>query len=164
MMRVLLNGDGYTQLDTSIQVNIQPEQIANPVIREELEDVEDVYKIEGLAMYTHNWGVKSPQSLSNGTKALILFACFDKHKRLVSSACCGQNVAPYIAKLSLICDFDIALDYFLATPMDAKIDAIDVKTGEIMHTGKEFHDLYGGKAGTPEVVPSMFQSAINSLN
>lgn len=163
MMRVFLNGDGTTQLWDTIRRNIQPEQLENPIIRAELKEVEDIYKIEGLAMYTHNWGVKSPESLSNGTKALILYSCFDKHKELISSACCGENIAPYIAQLSLVCDFYIALDYFLAIPMDVELAAIDSKTGQVMRTGREFHNLYSGRAGEP-TVPQAFLSAVEALD
>lgn len=150
MMRVILNGDGRTSLGYDIQYNITPELLQQPIIYEELKEVEDVYKIEGLAMYTHEWGVKSPQDLSNGTKALILFSCFDKHHVLVSSACCGANVAKFVGQLSNVCDFDMALDYFFDIPDDDEINAIDSETGVVLHNGREFIDYYAGKAGVPE--------------
>ena len=151
MLRVFLNGDGETILWDLVKYYIQPELLDDPTISAELADVEEVYKREGLAMYTENWGVKSPSDLGNGTKALILFTCFDKHKVLISSACCGENVAKYIPDITKRYDFDMALDYFLALPDDSEIDAIDAHTGYVMKTGREFKRYYAGKAGTPEV-------------
>ena len=152
MVRVFLNGDGETILWDLVKYYIQPELLDDPTISAELKDVEKVYKREGLAMYTDGWGVKSPSDLGNGTKALILFTCFDKHKVLISSACCGANVAKYIPSITKKYDFDMALDYFLDLPDDAEIDAVDADTGFIMKTGKEFKYYYAGRAGTPEVL------------
>lgn len=150
MMRVILNGNGTTQLWDLVKHFIKPELLDDETIDAELKDVEEVYKREGLAMYTERWGVKSPDDLSNGTKALILFTCFDKHQELISSACCGANVARYIPEISRKYDFDIALDYFLNLPNDSIIDAVDSVTGITFRTGREFKNFYSGREGVPE--------------
>lgn len=92
-------------------------------------------------------GVRVPEDLSNGTKALILFTCFNQYRKLISSACCGANVAKYIPDISRKYDFDIALDYFLNLPNDSVVDAIDSETGRTFRTGKEFKDFYSGREG-----------------
>ena len=69
MMRVILNGNGTTQLWDLVKHFIKPELLEDETIDAELKDVEEVYKREGLAMYTERWGVKSPDDLSNGTKS-----------------------------------------------------------------------------------------------
>ena len=148
MMRVYLNDERGTSFATDlIQIYIQPEDIEHDVIRRALADVEEVYKIEGLAMYSKRHGVKSPASLGNGTKTLILYNSFSRHNKLMDSSSCGANIAPYVAELSLVRDFDMNLNYFLDIPADAKLDAIDVATGTRFSTGKEFRRFYAGRAG-----------------
>lgn len=52
MMRVILNGNGATQLWDLVKHFIKPELLEDETIDAELKDVEEVYKREGLAMYT----------------------------------------------------------------------------------------------------------------
>lgn len=150
MMRVILNGNGTTRLYDLVEHFIKPELLEDETIDAELKDVEGVYKRDGLTMYTERRGVRVPEDLSNGTKALILFTCFNQHHKLISSACCGANVAKYIPDISRKYDFDIALDYFLNLPNDSVVDAIDSETGRTFRTGREFKDFYSGREGVPE--------------
>lgn len=150
MMTIILNGDGTTLLSLPIQYKIQPHLLEDDSIRRALEDIEHIYKIDGLAMYSTDHGVKSPERLSNGMKCLLLMTCYDKNDGLISNACMGANCGPYIAELSLKYDFTIAWDSFLDIPDDAVLDAVDYETGTRFHTGKELVDFYGSKPGDPE--------------
>lgn len=146
MMRVFINEDrGISYLEHLVQMHIQPEVIENDIIQRALADVEEIYKIEGLAMYSKQHGVKSPSSLGNGTKTLILLNCFEKHGQLLNSSSLGANIAPYVAELSLVKDFDINLNYFLNIPGDAKVDALDVETGVRVTTGSDFKRQFAGR-------------------
>lgn len=156
MMTVHLNGDGSTMLKTDIQRYIQPEIFDNPIVREAMLDIEDIYKIEGLAFYSRRHGVKSPESLSNGMKALILCSIYDESADgfhdLISNACMGANCGKYLQRLSLVKDFSIAWDYFLDVEFDEPLCAIDFDTKTVFNNGKELTDFYAGKAGVPECI------------
>ena len=72
MMLCYLNRCGTSILDDIIQYNIKPEWFDDPLIREAMSVIERVNKIEGLAFYSTDHGVKSPQSLSNGMKSMLI--------------------------------------------------------------------------------------------
>lgn len=150
MMTIYLNRDGRTTLDTPIQENIQPEVFEEPVIREALRDIDRVVEISGLALITKEYGVLSPNSLSNGCKALILlwYSSFRDLGFLVSNCCMGENVLPYLAALSLKCDFNISMDYPMLFPdLNVPLFAKDFDTGTEFHTGDDVFEFYLGKAG-----------------
>lgn len=139
--------EGYSQTQSFIQNYIKPEYLQVPVIRRALEDVEGVYKIEGLAMYSKEHGVKSPGSLSNGMRTLILLYCYKEHGFLLNSSNMGPNVTKYLGELSTICDFEINLNYFCKIPDDYVVNAKDIETGTLYTNGKDFTRAYARKAG-----------------
>lgn len=151
MMLCYLNNDGHSQLDTCIQYNIKPEWFNDDLIREAMRDIEHVYKIEGLAFYSSDFGVKSPQSLSNGMKALLLMKylpidhAFYQHGFYVSNASIGDNVVPFLQRLSVQQDFPIANDIFLPFSFDMPLKAKDMETGKILNNTAEFVEFYAGR-------------------
>lgn len=149
MMRIHLNGDGTTMLNDSIRYNINADLFKEQILIDALSDIEGIYKIEGLAFYSNKHGVKSPESLSNGMKALILCTCYGRnnYNELISNACMGANCGTYLQRLSLKYDFDIAWDYYLRLDMDAPIAAMDAKTGTVFNKGSEVVYFYAGEAG-----------------
>lgn len=151
MMICHLNENGTSYLDTMIQCNIKPEWLDNELIKEAMKDIEHVYKIEGLAFYSTDWGVKSPQSLSNGMKALLLLANIPEDyfenevERHISNGSIGDNVVDFLRRLSLECDFHIAYDIWLPLEYDMPIKAMDYETGVTFSDTRELHEFYGGK-------------------
>lgn len=142
MMRIKADGDGTTMLFDIIQENITPEVLQDDIIKRALESIEGVYKIEGLALYTKEHGVLSPERLSNGMKALISFTMFDKHKELVSSACMGGNCGPFLRELTFKYDFDIAWDYFVDMGWNEPVCAIDIDTGTVFNVVEDLLMFY----------------------
>ena len=141
MMRVKFNGDGTSDLDTWIQLYIQPEIFNEPIIVEAMKDIEHIYKIEGLAFYSTDFGVKSPQSLSNGMKTLILltYQGMGNEVPLISNCCMGKNCSKYLCQLSTKYDFDIAWDYLMCFPREnVEVNAINVDTGEVFKDSYSF--------------------------
>lgn len=51
---------GHTNLSAIIQMYIKPEWFESQLIKDAMFDIEHVYKIEGLALYSSDFGVKSP--------------------------------------------------------------------------------------------------------
>ena len=153
MMTVYPNGDGLAQLDAWIQFLIQPDCLEEPILYEALCDIEDVYKVEGLAMYSRKHGVKSPQDLSNGMKALILCYYYAKGKfsELLTNTSIGDNIAPYFQRLSLKYDFAMSWDCYTPFDWDAPILAKDITTGKVYHDVDSFQDELGCKGGKPDV-------------
>ena len=149
MMTMYLNRDGESSLNYIIRDCIQPDVFEEPIIREAMEDIEEIYKIEGLAFYSKRHGVKSPESLSNGMKTLILlyYNAIGKHNLLMSSACLGNNCYKYLARLSLRYDFNISVDYSLLIPKDEPFLAKDYDSGKIINNKTDLIKLYGGRAG-----------------
>lgn len=150
MMIIHLNNWGKTFLDIDIKERITPEAVQEPIIREALRNIDRVYKIEGLAMYTKEYGVLSPQDLSNGCKSLILLYLSSKEDIgfLISNCCMGENVLPYLAKLSLKYDFHISMDYpmlFGVNPVE--LSAMDFDTKKEFKNSRELAVFYRGRAG-----------------
>ena len=150
MMTIHLNRHGQTYLDIKIRENMQPDVFNEPIIVEAIRDIDRVYKIEGLAMYTHEFGVLSPADLSNGMKALILcyYDAVNGLDFLVSNCCIAENVLPYLARLSLKYNFNISMDYpmlFGLTPVT--LCAKDIDTGTVMNDSFVLADFYKGRAG-----------------
>lgn len=131
---------------------MQPDCLEEDIIRNAIIDVDEVYKIEGLAFYTKEWGVKSPSSLSNGIKALILcyYNAMGVYKRKVANCCMGANVGPYLRELSLKYDFDISWEYFLDLGWEEEISVKDADTGKILTTAKDVIKFYAGRWGKYE--------------
>lgn len=144
MMNVIINGDGSTQLYSDIKYNIQPDIFDEPILLEAMRDIEKVYKIEGLAFYSEDHGVKSPGDLSNGMKALILCVYYAKGKvdTLISNACMGENCGKYLAQLSTKYNFSIAWDYPMCFDWDIPISAREEKTGLEFKTAGELVNYY----------------------
>lgn len=141
MMRVKFNGNGTCLLDMPIRFNIQPDVFEEPIIVEAMRDIEHVYKIEGLAFYSSDFGVKSPESLSNGMKALILltYAGMGRDIPLISNCCMGKNCSKYLCQLSTKYDFDIAWDYLMCFPHEnIEVNAVNVDTGEVFKDSYSF--------------------------
>lgn len=153
MLYAYINANGLLSLTRDVQLYMQPDCLENQTIRKALEEVEEVYKIEGLAMYSKRHGVKSPGSLSLGVKALIMAYYQDKgiYKTLFSSACMGDNIGKYIQEMSLTMDMHIAWDSYLPMDWDAPILAKDMATGEVITTVRRFQDIVGHNGGEPSV-------------
>lgn len=152
MMTIYLNRNGASRLDLYIQNVMQPDCLEEPIIRQAIMDVEDVYKIEGLAFYSREWGVKSPTSLSNGIKALILcyYYAQGKFNKLVANSCMGANVGPYLRELANKYDFSISWDYFLDMGYYEPIDAKDFDTGTVFKDPYTLTMFYSGRIGVYE--------------
>lgn len=159
MLYVYPNGLGSTDLNDDIQFCMQPDVFCEDIIRRAVADVDEVYKIEGLAMYSKRHGVKSPASLSNGIKALILcyYQATGKFDGIVSNACMGENVGPYLQELSLKYDIHITWDYWLHFDWDSPIEATDVSTGKTVRTVDDFQKEIGWKGGHPDVPSTEFK-------
>lgn len=149
MMTMYLNRDGKSWVDDLIRDCIQPDVFNEPIIRDAMEDIEEIYKIEGLAFYSKRHGVKSPESLSNGMKMLILcyYNAMGKHDCLLCSASMGDNCMKYLARLSLKYDFNISVDYYLRVPFDEKLHFKDFDTGEEFTDTMSVWKFYDGKEG-----------------
>ena len=149
MMTMYLNRDGKSWVDDLIRDCIQPDVFEEPIIREAMDDIEDVYKIEGLAFYSRKHGVKSPESLSNDMKMLILFYynAMGKHDCLLCSASMGNNCMKYLARLSLKYDFKISVDYCLLVPWEEPIYFKDFDSGKEFRKIEDVLRFYGGKEG-----------------
>ena len=126
---------GASSLDGFIRFYIKPELFDEPIIKEAMADIEHVYKIEGLAFYSSDYGVKSPESLSNGMKALLLFLCYGRGEfdKLVSNCCMGENCSKYLQQLSLKYDFEVSWDVFLGLDVNQPLLAKDYDTGTVFH-------------------------------
>ena len=142
MMRIKKDGDGTTMLSDIMSDFITPEALQDDIINRALRDIEGVTNIEGLALYTEEHGVLSPERLSNGLKALISFTLFNEHKELVSSACMGANCGKYLRELSFKYDFDIAWDYFVNIGWEEPVCAMDIDTGTQFNTCKDLLMFY----------------------
>ena len=142
MMHIKDKGDGTTMLSDIISDYITPDILLDDIIVRALENIEGVVKIEGLALYTKEHGVLSPERLSNGMKALICFVMYDKHKELVSSACMGGNCGPFLRELSFKYDFEIAWDYFVDMGWEEPVCAVDIDTGTTFDTVKDLLMFY----------------------
>ena len=142
MMRVKENGDGTTMLTDIISDFITPEVLNDDIIKRALEEVEGVYKIEGMTLYTKEHGILSPVTCSNGMKALMSFILFNEHKELVSSACMGANCGPFLRELSFKYDFEIAWDYFVNMGWEEEVCAQDIDTGTVFTTVKDLLMFY----------------------
>ena len=114
-----------------------------------MEDILGVYKIEGLAIYSKDWGVIAPANLGNGILALILlyYCSQGKYSRLISNACMGRNIGPYLRELSLEYDFEIAWDEYLFLGWDLPVSAKDAATGKVFTNTTKFLDYYDGEVG-----------------
>ena len=115
MMTIHLNYDGDSSLNYFIRNCVQPDFLEEPILKRALYNIDNVCKTEGLAFYTESSSVLSPESLSEGVKALILcyYNAKGKYDRIVSNLCMYSNVGPYLCELSMKYDFDIAWDCFL---------------------------------------------------
>lgn len=107
MMVCHLNNDGYSQLNITIRRFIRPEWFNMDLIKRAMYEIDHIDKIEGLAFYSYDHGVKSPESLSNGMKAILLLAnlpadadIYDCGK-FISNCSIGTNVVPFLQELSL---------------------------------------------------------------
>lgn len=154
MIKVYVNADGRTSLGYDISTIMQPDCLEIPVIREALEDIEEVVKIEGLTMYSKRHGVKSPLDLSNGLKALILcwYQSQRKYDELISNACFGDNVVPYLQKLGLEYDFSLAWDCYIPMDWNAPISMKDMRDSRIytdVYTFQHTVGLEGGLTNVP---------------
>lgn len=160
MLYAYINGNGETVIKPDGRVFITTECLDVPEIIEALEDVEGVYKIEGLAFYTKEHGVLSPESISNGIRALMLL--YYQHKgvydEIISSACFGDNVGKYVQKMSLNYNIHIAWDSYLPMDWNAPILATNVSTGDVITDIKVFQDEVGHYGGEPGVKPAIFTS------
>ena len=149
MLYVYLNGEADMCVEKYLMSIIQPDAFENEVIRKELEDVEEIVKIEGLALYSKRHGVKSPSTLGGGTQALIL--CYYQHlgkfDKLVSSANIGDNVGKYLQELSLSVDMHVSWDSYLPMDWYAPILACDVLTGKVYNNVKDFQHNLGIHCG-----------------
>lgn len=146
-----LNNDGYSQLNVTIRRFIQPDWFNSEFIKRAMKDIDHVYKIEGLAFYSYDHGVKSPESLSNGMKAILLLAnlpidadIYDCGK-FISNCSIGINVVPLLQELSLNKDFHIAHDIWLPFDESKAISAKDFETGKVFTSTSEFQDFYCGR-------------------
>lgn len=136
---------GLTRLSGIIQMYIKPEWFESQLIRDAMFDIEHVYKIEGLAFYSSDFGVKSPESLSNGMKALLIWANIPMDSPAfeygyVSSALIGDNVAPYVQKLSLEKDFAVKVDNYALYRDDVPMLVKDVETGIVYNNARKYKD------------------------
>lgn len=151
MMLCYLNRCGTSILDDIIQYNIKPEWFDDPLIREAMSVIEHVNKIEGLAFYSTDHGVKSPQSLSNGMKSMLIMryipadSKYFPNEKFVTSACIGDNLAPFIQRMSLEHDFPVAIDCWVDYDMYSPILAKDMDTGEIFTDTREFQLHWSGR-------------------
>lgn len=151
MMLCYLNRCGTSILDDIIQYNIKPEWFDDPLIREAMSVIEHVNKIEGLAFYSTDHGVKSPQSLSNGMKSMLIMryipadSKYFPNEKFVTSACIGDNLAPFIQRMSLEHDFPVAIDCWVKYNMKMPILAKDMDTGEIFKDTREFQLHWSGR-------------------
>lgn len=148
MMTIHLNANGLSSLNSDIRYLIQPDIFKEDILVRAMQEIEHVHTIEGLAFYSSDYGVKSPESLSNGMKALILltYAGQGKFGELVSNSCMGANCGPFLQELSLKYDFDIAWDCFLALNHDAPLAAKDSLTGQTFYKGDDLLVYYRGRA------------------
>lgn len=150
-MTCYLGREGTTRLNSTIRDNIKPEWLDDEIIRAALLEIEHVYKVEGLAMYSSDFGVKSPESLSNGMKALLLLKYLPndtwmyKQGVYISNCCIGDNVVPFLQRLSLVCDFPISYDIWLPIRRDIEIRAKDYDSGTILNSADELQDFYAGR-------------------
>lgn len=159
MLYAYINAGGIQYLFNEVDRCIQPDVLEVPVIKKALEDVEEIYKTEGLAMYSRRHGVKSPQSLSNGIKALMLLYYQSKGEctELISSGCFGDNVGKYVQEMSLTMDIHISWDSYLPMCRDAPILAKDMSTGEVITDVERFQKVVGRKGGEPSVPATEFK-------
>lgn len=152
-MTCYLNENGVHYLDQMIQYNIKPEWFDDEFIKEAMLEIEHVYKIEGLAFYSSDHGVKSPQSLSNGMKALLLLkylpedCWYYEQGTHISDSSIGDNVVPFLRRLSLTNDFPIAWDEWIPFEVDEPLRGKDSETGTIFNTTTELDDFYCGRCG-----------------
>ena len=149
MVTMYLNRDGDSYYGSYIQKYIKPELFNEPIIREAMRDIEGVYKIEGLAFYSEPWGVKSPESLSNGMKTLILLYSYalGEFDKLVTTACLGDNCMKYFAQLSQKYDFSISVDYPIIIKEKTPIHAMDYDSGKVFYDYISILEFYCGKEG-----------------
>lgn len=150
MMICHLNEDGLRELDIMIQMNIKPEWFNDDIIRNAMKDIEHVYKIEGLAFYSSDFGVKSPESLSNGMKALLLLSYMPEDYWIkcgwhVANTSIGDNVTTFLRQLSLKKDFHIAYDIWLPFQDNMPIMAKDNNTGITFTNTSEIMEFYAGR-------------------
>lgn len=151
MMTCYLNNDGYSNLDYYIGDMIKPSWFDLNIIREAMQEIEHVDRIEGLAFYSSDHGVKSPQSLSNGMKSLLLYANVPADNYMyqdgiyVCNASIGDNVIPFLQRLSMVRDFPIAWDIFRPLKPELRISAKDAETGKEFTDVDEFLDFYEGR-------------------
>lgn len=153
MLYVYPNSKVNMYLTKAIQYTMQPDCLENDIIRKALEDVEDIYKIEGLAMYSKNHGVKSPASLSGGIKALILgyYQSEGKYNEIIASANMGDNVGKYLQELSLSRDIYISWNSYLPMDWREPILAKDMSNGLVVNNVKDFQYKIGWKGGEPSI-------------
>lgn len=158
MLHAYINGDGILSLSLDIPYYVEPSVLKHPIIRQALEKVEGVYKIEGLAMYSKEHGVKSPENLSLGVKALIMcyYQAMGTYKELISSACMGDNIGVYLQKMSLEMDMHVAWDSYLPMDWKAPILAKNMANGNIITNVEDFQREIGWKGGTPGVPATPF--------
>lgn len=151
MMTCYLNNDGYSNLDYYICDMIQPSWFDLDIIREAMHEIEHVDRIEGLAFYSSDRGVKSPQSLSNGMKSLLLYANVPADNYMykdgiyVCNAAINNNVIPFLQRLSMVRDFPIAWDIFIPLQSKLGVSAKDAETGREFTDVDEFLDFYEGR-------------------
>lgn len=151
MMTCYLNNDGYSNLDYYICDMIDASWFDLDIIREAMKEIEHVDKIEGLAFYSSDHGVKSPQSLSNGMKSMLIMryipadSKYFPNEKFVTSACIGDNLAPFIQRMSLEHDFPVAIDCWVKYDMQMPILAKDMDTREIFTDTREFQLHWSGR-------------------
>lgn len=63
----------------------------------------------------------------------------------ISNASIGDNVVPFLQRLSVEKDFPISLDIYLSFEDELPLKAKDMETGKVFNNTDEFLNFYWGK-------------------
>ena len=107
-------------------------------VRRIIKDIDDVEVVQDEFLMSKTIGGMSPERLSTGCKTLILIDINPLCN--VYASRCGDNWAGYILDLAEKTDVVITLHHLMIFPRDFDAEILD--TGEIIHSRKEYVELF----------------------